>query len=456
MIPQITTWRLNNYWRKWFCEKDNFLMHAERYMKENGTEDLEKLIANKNTMCRPDAEATNEIIATDNKEMLKTYGERLQYLTRELDLVQTNGERLQVEHNDIKDLEAIEKKEIPANKQDIPVMPKIGRSQNASSATVETKGTAEINKAGGEVSQSSTQKEVQKEWTCALCLVTTSSEKTLNCHLGGKKHRASVETLISKKQPTLQKQKDAKVTNKIIATGNKEIAKTNGERLQTKNKDIKDLEAIEKKEIPATKQINYPNIVASQKASSAIAETRGTEESDKASGKVPQSSTSTQKGVQEKWTCALCSVTTTSKKDLNSHLNGRKHRDASEAALKAKNQLALQKQKVYQSKEEVKQLNVSNKLNFNVKNGADILNKGLKGTVMMDDKVQKLQKTVQKLQKNLCEPVGMHNSKLICSVCNVVLHCEANLVSHLNGKMHLAKMQSKVDSLNILQKKLIV
>ena len=30
---------------------------------------------------------------------------------------------------------------------------------------------------------------------------------------------------------------------------------TNGERLQTKNKDIKDLEAIEKKEIPATKQV---------------------------------------------------------------------------------------------------------------------------------------------------------------------------------------------------------
>jgi hypothetical protein len=109
--------------------------------------------------------------------------------------------------------------------KDIPVMPKIGPSQNASSATVETKGTAEINKAGGEVSQSSTQKEVQKEWTCALCLVTTSSEKTLNCHLGGKKHRDSVETLISKKQPTLHKQKDAKVTNKIIAIDNKEIVK---------------------------------------------------------------------------------------------------------------------------------------------------------------------------------------------------------------------------------------
>jgi len=30
---------------------------------------------------------------------------------------------------------------------------------------------------------------------------------------------------------------------------------TNGERLQTEHKDIKDLEAIEEKEIPATKQV---------------------------------------------------------------------------------------------------------------------------------------------------------------------------------------------------------
>lgn len=71
MKPQIVTWRLNNFWRKCFVEKDDFLLHAERFMKENGTEALEKLIASKNTMCRHDAEATNEIIATDKKEMLK-------------------------------------------------------------------------------------------------------------------------------------------------------------------------------------------------------------------------------------------------------------------------------------------------------------------------------------------------------------------------------------------------
>lgn len=49
--------------------------------------------------------------------------------------------------------------------QDIPVLPKIGPSQNASLATVETNVTAERNSAGGEVPQSSTstQKEVQIE-----------------------------------------------------------------------------------------------------------------------------------------------------------------------------------------------------------------------------------------------------------------------------------------------------
>jgi hypothetical protein len=100
--------------------------------------------------------------------------------------------------------------------QDIPVLPKIGPSQNAPLATVETKVTAERNSAGGEVPQSSTsaQKEVQNEWTCALCLVTTSSEKILNSHLSGKKYRAA-----------LQRQKDAEVTNEIIATDNKEILK---------------------------------------------------------------------------------------------------------------------------------------------------------------------------------------------------------------------------------------
>jgi len=179
-----------------------------------------------------------------------------------------------------------------------------------------------------------------------------------------------------------------------------------------------------------------PKIAPSQNASSATVETKGTAKSDKSGEENLKSST--QREVQKEWTCALCSVTTSSKITLNSHLNGRKHRDSCEAALKAKKQPAPQKLNIYQSKDEVKQKNVSNKFNSNVKNGDNILKKGLKGTVVMDDKVQ----------KNQSEPVRMHNSKSICRVCDVVLLSEANVVSHMNGKKHLAKMQSNVDSLN--------
>ncbi|KAI5386201.1 hypothetical protein KIW84_072665 [Lathyrus oleraceus] len=48
---QIVTWRLNNYRMKWLLEKDDFLMPAEIYVKEVGTEALEKLIASKVNSC---------------------------------------------------------------------------------------------------------------------------------------------------------------------------------------------------------------------------------------------------------------------------------------------------------------------------------------------------------------------------------------------------------------------
>ncbi|CAI8617984.1 unnamed protein product [Vicia faba] len=354
MKLQILTWKLNNYRMKWLFEKDNFLMHAEIYMKENGTAALEKLIANKNKTFIPHAEATSEILA-NNKETLKT-----------------NVERMEA---NIKDLEAVVKKEIPAIQQDIFAIPEIVPSQNASAATVETKGSAESNKASGEATQSSTftQKEMQKEWNCALCLVTTSNEMTWNSHLSGRKHRAAIKTFIAKKQPTLQKQNYAESTHEITAANSKETPKTNGKGLQPEHIEIKDLDAIAKKEIPATKQRTCANIAAaSQKASSAIIETKG-------------SSTSTQKEVQKEWACALCLVTTSSETTLNSHLSGRKHMNTIEA-LKAKKQPTL--------------------------------------------------------EKNLCEPFRMVNSKIICKVCNIMLPSEEYMASHIKGWKHLAKIQT--------------
>jgi hypothetical protein len=42
------------------------------------------------------------------------------------------------------------------------------------------------------------------------------------------------------------------------------LVQTNGERLQTEDKDIKDSEIIEKKEIPSTKQVRLHSYICSK------------------------------------------------------------------------------------------------------------------------------------------------------------------------------------------------
>ncbi|KAK7363055.1 hypothetical protein VNO77_05184 [Canavalia gladiata] len=135
--PQAIIFRLSNS-RKFSVKKDKFLLYAERDIKENGTEALEKFIASKGTTYKPDAEGTNVVRAIDNEE------------------VQQTGKKLQTEHKDIKDLE------------DILVMPNLAPSQ---------------------------------KWSCALCKFTSTSKKTLNDHLYGRKHRATWEGVSEKNQP---------------------------------------------------------------------------------------------------------------------------------------------------------------------------------------------------------------------------------------------------------------
>ncbi|KOM27080.1 hypothetical protein LR48_Vigan393s002400 [Vigna angularis] len=195
--PQASIRSLNN-WRKNFVkkDKDNFLLHADRYLEENGTEALMKLIASKvniyiaNTTNKPDAQATIASRVTDHEEMQ-----------------QTNVKNLQTEPKATKDSEVIEKKEIPTGNQNIPVVPKLVQSENASATMLETNGIVVKEKGVEELPQIFTHKEVQKEWTCALCHVTTTSEKTLNSHLQGSKHRQMEIAMKAKNQSVSQKLK---------------------------------------------------------------------------------------------------------------------------------------------------------------------------------------------------------------------------------------------------------
>jgi hypothetical protein len=68
-------------------------------------------------------------------------------------------------------------------------------TDNRTSTTMEIEGPDVAVAAPRELPDVHVFKEVQKEWTCAICQVTTSSKITLNMHRKGKKHKATVEAL---------------------------------------------------------------------------------------------------------------------------------------------------------------------------------------------------------------------------------------------------------------------
>lgn len=149
-----------------------------------------------------------------------------------------------------------------------------------------------------------------------------------------------------------------------------------------------------------------PKLVKSENASATMLETNGIVMKEKGVGELPQ--IFTHKEVQKEWTCALCHVTTTSEKTLNSHLQGSKHKKM-EIALKAKNQPVSQKLKSDHSKEELKQKNIYQP-KFKTKNGE--------------------------------KPTRTNNSEIRCEICNVKCPCEITLASHRKGKKHLDKVKS--------------
>ncbi|XP_054802657.1 uncharacterized protein LOC129306216 isoform X2 [Prosopis cineraria] len=180
MNPQAVISRFSD-WKKIFVEKEDFLMQAEKYITQNGTEGLEKLIVSKSTEKSPNAETRKAVPSTEKNEILKT-----------------NRGRLHMEQKDIKDLEMIEKEEVSEVKQANTALCSLESNESTSSSTVKTQKMA-ADKEGGAYPQISALENVQKEWTCAICQLTMPSEANLNSHLQGRKHKMACEALKAKK-----------------------------------------------------------------------------------------------------------------------------------------------------------------------------------------------------------------------------------------------------------------
>ncbi|XP_039035053.1 uncharacterized protein LOC120171417 [Hibiscus syriacus] len=237
---------------------------------------------------------------------------------------------------DIKPVQATEKGEVaPVN----PIQatgPDAVKAVNDAMTLPETSGEV-----GFELTEIPSDKQVQKEWTCAMCRVKVTSERILNIHLQGRKHMNASERLTNaKNQPckgnvgsgsAVEPRKHGSISNiqgsqkkqkppKGQVSAASSVAPMNSDP-PSNNPSTCD-RAVNPK--PDTGECNLPkeesekslpttNMTGNQVKSSANVE--GLQQVGKEHGdtKIPQ------------FRCTICNVTCSRSEDLNCHLWGRKH-----------------------------------------------------------------------------------------------------------------------------------
>ncbi|KAJ9689020.1 hypothetical protein PVL29_014591 [Vitis rotundifolia] len=121
------------------------------------------------------------------------------------------------------------------NKDRVILLPKPGQNLSGAKRKATTPPTVGVN----ELSSVGSKKKLKEEWSCALCQVTATSERGLNEHLQGKKHKAKEAGLVAQragKNPApLQKKfrKASKLAEITDAPGTEQVEKIVGETLQT-------------------------------------------------------------------------------------------------------------------------------------------------------------------------------------------------------------------------------
>ncbi|KAL0357002.1 UNVERIFIED_CONTAM: HVA22-like protein c [Sesamum calycinum] len=144
---------------------------VEKYIKENGAEALEKLI---------EARGRRLTIGMEEPDAVQKDHEALEAAEK---TASTEVKPLKEPDDFLKDFKTLDATEKTASTEAQPV-------QSAEPST--NAWTPKETDAASEVKET---KKVQQEWICALCQVTATSEKMLNDHLGGRKHKSMIESL---------------------------------------------------------------------------------------------------------------------------------------------------------------------------------------------------------------------------------------------------------------------
>ncbi|XP_028803907.1 zinc finger RNA-binding protein-like [Neltuma alba] len=427
MNPQAVISRFRN-WKNIFVKKEDFTMQAEKYITRNGTEVLEQLIASKNIEKSLNAETRKSVPTTEKNEILKANF----YVN--LDGC-TNRGRLLMEQKDAKDLEMIEKEQVPEGKQVNSALERLKSNESILSAMAKTEKMAADTEHGTYNPQISASENVQKEWTCAICQVTMPSEANLNSHLQGRKHKAACEALNTKTKGMPVTDTGRGASSQVSAC-----------------KDVQTMWTCKICQLRIFSEASLNSHLQGRKHMAACealnGKTKGTEVTDTGSGASSQVSAS--KDVQKMWTCKICQLKIYSEGSLNSHLKGKKHKAACEA-LNAKSQLVAEKVPVKKNDESTGEeemiIYTPSALEQNTTNShhPKMEHKNVETiNISQQNKNKDVDANttkVQELQKDVGTSIGMNSSRLRCDMCNVKCTSVGDLASHLQGSKHLAQIQ---------------
>ncbi|XP_059297051.1 uncharacterized protein LOC132050047 isoform X3 [Lycium ferocissimum] len=266
-------------------------------------------------------------------------------------------------------------------------------------------------------------KQVQTEWTCAVCQVTATSEQILKSHLNGRKHKAKCEGLKTCKQ-TAKSEGSSPVTTKSNQLNQEKVkheAAARSEHIAN--------EAAEPKQVKSLKETP----IQIEKKTTAVQIKETALPADAEEIKLPE--TNSVKKVQTEWTCAVCQVTTKSEHDLKCHLLGRRHRENCEVLKTFKKTAKTERNPPFTSNmpDKLKKEQVKHAISTQRKHSTNEKPK---------EKVQLGATGQHQKQKQVKNAGGAtHNSKLWCRFCNIRCPGEIDMASHLNGRKHLAKLQ---------------
>ncbi|GMN58337.1 hypothetical protein TIFTF001_027434 [Ficus carica] len=219
------------------AETEKILAKVEKYVRENGAEALEKIIADgSGNANNPDVREIKAVPSIDNEVVNQVTSNGPNVARKDINAVEeikknevkaatqptSNGPN--VARKDIKTMVEIEKNEVKAAMQVSRVKPEVTPTENIITLHTETREKFYGVQTRRELPQTPDSNIGQRNWKCAICKVTVKSQVDFDSHLRGKKHKTAMEEAVKAKNGTVGPKDPPSVKAKNGTVGPKDLS----------------------------------------------------------------------------------------------------------------------------------------------------------------------------------------------------------------------------------------